>query len=166
MKRLAGLFCGLVALGLMLALWVWLRPAPPTPSDLAPIIGMVDRIVVDEMLERMEDAEGEPLDTDEPDPFYIAPHSKLPLEWAYRRTKQHELQAELDGASIRVLDLLSRFRGDLEYLMKRAGLSVPGELPPGGAPMPPPVDPMMAGGAPMPPGDPMMGGMPPPPMPV
>ncbi len=103
----------------------------------------VDRILVDEMLERMEDAEGEELDPDEPDPFYVAPHSKLPLEWAYRRTKQHELQAELDGASLRVLDLLARFRGDIEHFMRKAGIPIPGEEPP--APTAPPIDPMIAG---------------------
>jgi murein L,D-transpeptidase YafK len=53
MRRLAGLFAGVVALGLMLALWVWLRPAPPTPSDLALIIGVVDRIVVEKSARRM-----------------------------------------------------------------------------------------------------------------
>jgi hypothetical protein len=99
----------------------------------------VDRLVVDEMLQRMEDAEGEPLEMGEPDPFYVAPHAKLPLEWAYRRTKQHELQAELDGASLRVLDLLGRFRSDLEHFMRKAGIPIPGEPPP---PMAPPVDPM------------------------
>ncbi len=52
MKRAAGLFALIAALALLLALWVWVRPAPP-PSDLPVIAGMVDRIVVEKSARRM-----------------------------------------------------------------------------------------------------------------
>ncbi len=128
----------------------------------------VDRLVVDEMIESMLDAD----DSDEPeaggpDPAYKAPNGYLPLEWAHKRAHQRRLQADLDGASQRVLDLMTQFIDDIQYLMDKneatamtpAGGPVDSlaALPPG-APLPPP---------PMPPGPPMPppgGGLPVPPM--
>jgi hypothetical protein len=108
-----------------------------------------DRLLVDEMLEAMLDAE-EPANDNGIDPNYKAPNGYLPLQWAHKRAHQKRLQAEIDGAPTYVLDLLGRFIDDVAYLMQRAGIAAPpgvggppAPMPPdGGQPMAPPMDPM------------------------
>jgi len=126
-----------------------------------------DKLLVDEMLEAMLDA-AEPANDnggedalDDADAGYVAPHKYLPLEWAHRRAHQKRLQAEMDGAPAYVLERLSRFIDDLDYLMQK---NAPPAPMPGAGPMAPPMGPPP--GPPMPP--PMPGDpgamMPPPPM--
>lgn len=123
----------------------------------------IDRITVDEMIEALMDAEDVPANDNEGmDPAYKAPNGYLPLEWAHKRAHQRRLQAENNNAPQRVLDLLTQFIDDLEHLMERAGIPIPGKA----APPAPPPDMMGAPppGAPMPPVPPPGGGMPVPPM--
>ncbi len=135
-------------------------------------LATVHMLIVDEMIESMLDAETLPeMDPNAPDPAYLAPNGYLPLEWAHERAHQRRLQAQMEGASDRVLDLMTRFIDDIEYLqdkkkateMTDAGGPVdPMAMPPPGA-MPPPPPPGMPMGPPMMPqatgpgGDAMMG---------
>lgn len=132
-----------------------------------------DKLLVDEMLESMIDADAPANDNDdgdalEADAGYVAPHKYLPLDWAHRRAHQKRLQAEMEGAPAHVLDRLGRYIDDLDYLIKKNAPPPPplagaGPMGPGAGPLPPP--PMGPGGPPMPPppGDPGAM-MPPPPM--
>ena len=52
MKPAARLLALLAGLALLLALWVWVRPVPP-PTDLPPIAGMADRVVVEKSARRL-----------------------------------------------------------------------------------------------------------------
>jgi len=121
-----------------------------------------DRLLVDEILEAMLDADPETAAND--NAGYIAPNGYMPLEWAHKRAHQKRLQAQVDGAPEAVLDLLGRFIDDVAYLLDKANAPAPGPLsgtamstnlaaqpeptapigpPPGGpmpgGPMPPPV---------------------------
>lgn len=111
-----------------------------------------DKLLVDEMLESMLDAEP-PANDNGLDPNYKAPNGYLPLAWAHKRAHQKRLQAETDGAPTYVLDLLGRFIDDVAYLMaKNAPPAAPGAPAPGPAAPPPPP----GGGLPaMPPAAPM-----------
>lgn len=124
----------------------------------------VNRLIVDEMIEKMLDADDERAANDNND--YVAPNGYLPLEWAHKRAHQRRLQAEMEGAPEHVLDLLSRFIDDLAYLMDKDKATAMG---PDGAPVDPMAPaPMPSGGPMLPPppdgGVPMGGPMPPPPM--
>ncbi len=115
----------------------------------------VNRLIVDEMVEAMLDAEDAPAndnaDPDAPDASYVPPNSYLPLAWAHKRAHQRRLQAQMNGAGERVLNLLTRFIDDLEFL--EPSLKQP-ELPqPSAAPVDPNMPPPTGGGLPM---DPMM----------
>lgn len=113
-----------------------------------------DKLLVDEMLEAMLDADQPANDNDE-DAGYFAPHGYLPLQWAHRRAHQKRLQAEMEGAPFYVLDRLSRWIDDLAYLMDKNAPPPPPDAGMGAPPLGPPMGP--------PPGDP--GLMPPPPPP-
>ncbi len=115
----------------------------------------VDRLIVDEMIEAMLDEGDKPANDNDPDDGYIAPNGYLPLEWAHRRTQLRRLQAEMDGAPERVLDLLTRFIDDLQYLMDKNAATASNAL---GGPADPAAPPPPAG--PMPPPPPPGGGMP------
>lgn len=96
-----------------------------------------DRLVVDEMLERMLDAEEE--DGDE---AYMAPSAYQDLGWAAKRAQQKLNRALLDGADEFNMDLLRRFIKHAQELMKAAAPppppGAPGLAPPPGASAPPP----------------------------
>lgn len=100
----------------------------------------VDRLIVDEMIEKMLDSEDESAANDNAD--YVAPHQYLPLEWAYKRAHQRRLQAEMNAAPEHVLALLDRFIDDLDYEMNPAKAT---EMTPEGGPVDPnavpPIDP-------------------------
>jgi hypothetical protein len=133
----------------------------------------VDRLITDEMIEAMLDAEDRPANDNDPDDGYIAPTGYLPLEWAHKRAHQRRLQAQMEGAPERVLELLTRFIDDLQYLMDKKAATESNALggpmdpmaPPPIGPEPPPppgggmpVDPMMPPMAMAPGGDQLMAG--------
>ena len=118
----------------------------------------VDRMRVDEIIERMLDADDSAAANDNED--YIAPDGYMPLEWAHKRAHQRRNQAQMDGAPEAVLDLLARFIDDVAYLMDKAKAS---EMTPDGGPVDPMAQPPPPPGGPMPP-PPPGGGLPPPPM--
>lgn len=132
----------------------------------------VNRTIVDEMIEAMLDEDG-PANDNDPDDGYIAPNGYLPLDWAHKRAHQRRLQAQMEGAPERVLDLLTRFIDDLQYLMDKPAATAtnalggpmdPAAPPPLGPPPPPlpgggmPVDPMQPPMAMAPGGDQLMSG--------
>lgn len=97
-----------------------------------------DRLVVDEMIERMLDAEEE-----EGDEAYFAPSAYQDLQWAAKRCQQKLNRAMLDGADEYNMDLLRRFIKHAGELMKAAAppappVGAPGLAPPPGASAPPP----------------------------
>lgn len=111
-----------------------------------------DKLVIDEMLERMLEAE-----EDEGDDAYMPPTSYQPFEWAARRAQQKYNRALLDGAPEYNLDLLQRFMKHCDTELKK--------LTPA-APMPGPANinglPTVPGAAPPPPGPAMPPGPAPP----
>jgi hypothetical protein len=116
----------------------------------------VDRICVDEMIEAMLDSDkADTAANDNGD--YLAPNGYLPLAWAHKRAHQRRLQAQMDGAPQHVLDLLTRFIDDCDFLMtpkvQNAQAVVDGAVPPGSPPMP-------TGPGPGAPAPPPMGGQP------
>lgn len=132
----------------------------------------VDRLNVDEMIEAMLDTQQDVAANDNSD--YLEPNAYLPLAWAQRRAHQRLLQAQMEGAPTYVLDLMSRFIDDLQYLETKKvkppqGVVDPGAPPPQ-QPLPPPPPPGPDGGQPImpsaltPAGDQLM--QPPPGMPV
>jgi hypothetical protein len=108
-----------------------------------------DKLLVDEMLESMLDAEQSANDNADEgiDPNYKAPHGYLPLAWAHRRAHQKRLMAETDGAPVYVLDLLTRFIDDVKLLMDREQAELAAKNAPPPAPIAPPPP---GGGQPMP----------------
>lgn len=96
-----------------------------------------DRLVVDEMIERMLDAE-----ESEGDAAYFAPSAYQDLGWAAKRAQQKLNRALLDGAEEYNLDLLRRFIKHADQLMKAAqpppAAPGPGLAPPAPATAPPP----------------------------
>jgi hypothetical protein len=136
---------------------------------------LAPRILVDEMIESMLDAEDNPANDYndvEPDGF-IAPNEFLPLDWAHERAHLRRLEAQMNGAPEKVLDLLRRFIDALDQLIARRdgrdplpmtadGGPVDPTAPPPIGPQPPPpgggmpVDPMMMPQAVTPAGDQLM----------
>lgn len=112
-----------------------------------------DKLVIDEMLERMLEAAEE-----EGEDAYMPPTSYQPFEWAARRAQQKYNRALLDGAPDFNLDLLQQYMKhcdkELAKLTPAApppgpaninGMPTPGGAPaPGPASMPGPVPPMAA----------------------
>lgn len=112
-----------------------------------------DKLVVDEMLERMLEAEEE-----DGEDAYMPPTSYQPFEWAARRAQQKYNRALLDGAPEFNLDMLQRFMKHCQVEITKltptaptpgpaningvatmpAGTMVPGQpaaMPPGPAPI-------------------------------
>jgi hypothetical protein len=110
-----------------------------------------DKLVVDEMIDRMLEAEEE-----EGDDAYMPPTAYQPFEWAARRAQQKYNRALLDGAPEFNLDMLQRFikhaQKEIEKLTPQAPMPAPANIngmamPPGAPPAPDP----MAGGPATPP---------------
>jgi len=113
-----------------------------------------DKLVVDEMLERMLYAE-----EDEGNDAYMPPTSYQPFEWAARRAQQKYNRALLDGAPEFNLDFLMRFMKHCQHEIDKltpaaptpgpaningvatlgAGMTLPGSPDVNGAPMPAPA---------------------------
>lgn len=79
-----------------------------------------DKLVIDEMLERMLEAEEE-----EGDDAYMPPTSYQPFEWAARRAQQKYNRALLDGAPEYNTDLLQRFMKHCDVELKKLTPSAP-----------------------------------------
>jgi hypothetical protein len=109
----------------------------------------VDRLIVDEMIESMLDADDKPTNPEEPDPAYLAPNGYLPLEWAHKRAHQRRLEAQMNGANQRVLSLLGTFIDDCAYLMDKAAEPAAPVAPGAAAPPPPPPGSPPGGGLPV-----------------
>lgn len=106
------------------------------------------------------------LDADEPDApgTYIAPEPSWPLQVLYERFLYAETGEVSEGAPDANMDLLRRFRSQLEDTAKKVGIQLPGMPAPGQAPMANMPAPTAGGGpAPAPMGGPPLG--PPPPGP-
>lgn len=86
-----------------------------------------DLLVVDEMIERMLDAEEE-----EGESAFMAPSAYQNLEWAAKRAQQRYNRALLDGAPEFNLELLRRFIKQCQVEMQK----MPAAAPPGAPGMP------------------------------
>lgn len=109
-----------------------------------------DKLVIDEMLDRMLEAE-----EDEGDDAYMPPTSYQPFEWAARRAQQKYNRALLDGAPEYNLELLRRYIKHCDTEMKKLTPEAPapqpanimgaaGMSPPAPGPAAPPAPPMAA----------------------
>ncbi len=114
----------------------------------------VNQLQIDEILESLLDTKREVAANDNTD--YIAPHKYMNLGWAQRRAHQKRTQAEMDGAPQAVLDLVTRFIDDVQYLEDQEKASA---MTPDGGPVNPLAPPPGPPGGPMPPGGPG-GGLP------
>ncbi len=108
-----------------------------------------DKLVIDEMLDRMLEA-----DEEEGDDAYMPPTSYQPFEWAARRAQQKYNRALLDGAPEYNLDFLQRYIKHCDVEIKKAtpAAPMPGPANVMGADvnaLPPPAQPMPAGPGPM-----------------
>ncbi len=135
--------------------------APDLQAELD--IETADKLVIDEQIECMLDAEME-----EGQSAFKTPSPYVDLKWAARRAQQRHNRAQIDGAPEYNLDLLRQYIEMCEEMMAKTGVADTSAAPPDGAsppapppgaPVPPPMPP--GGGEPMPP----PGAMPPPPMP-
>ncbi len=113
-----------------------------------------DKLVVDEMLERMLDAE-----EDEGEEAYMPPTAYQPFEWAARRAQQKYNRAVLDGAPEYNLEMLQRFMKHCDVEMKKLTPAAPAPapaningmaMPPAAPGAPAPMDPMAGAAAPAP----------------
>ena len=83
-----------------------------------------DKLVIDEMIERMLDAE-----EDEGDGAYMPPTSYQPFEWAARRSQQKYNRALLDGAPEYNLDMLQRYMKHCDVEIKKLTPAAPPPAP-------------------------------------
>lgn len=83
-----------------------------------------DKLVIDEMLERMLEAE-----EDEGEDAYMPPTSYQPFEWAARRAQQKYNRALLDGAPEYNLDMLQRFMKHCDVEIKKLTPAAPMPAP-------------------------------------
>ncbi len=111
-----------------------------------------DKLLVDEIIESMLDA----TDRESANDNYVDPHGDLPLAWGIRRVHQKKLQAQMEGAPLHVLQVLDRFKQDLQYLEEKAAreaaakaAGAAGPTPLGGGPPPPDAPMPPDGGVPM-----------------
>lgn len=111
-----------------------------------------DKLVIDEMLERMLDAE-----EDEGDRAYMPPTAYQPFDWAARRAQQKYNRALLDGAPEFNLDMLQRFMKQCQQEMNKLTPAAPSPGPANVSGMPTMPD----AGAPPGPAQPMPGPSPP-----
>jgi hypothetical protein len=103
-----------------------------------------DRLVIDEILEAMMEAE-----EDEGESAYIPPSAYQDIEWAGRRAQQKLNRATLDKTPEFNKDMLRRYLKDIDRMKAKMAPPpppMPAMPPPGAPPMPPPP-----GGMPMPP---------------
>lgn len=93
-----------------------------------------DRLVVDEMLEVMMDAE----DDAEEEEVYLSPSSYQDLKWAARRAQQKLNRGILDGLPEFNQSLLRRYLKEAETQMKEQAAAMAPPAPAGASPAPPP----------------------------
>jgi hypothetical protein len=102
---------------------------------------IADKLVIDETLERMLEA-----DEEEGEDAYMPPSAYQPFEWAARRAQQKYNRALLDGCPEYNLDFLRRYMKHCDVEIKKQTASAPAPTNTNGAPpMPgaaPPADPM------------------------
>jgi hypothetical protein len=105
------------------------------------------QLVVDEMLERMRDA-----DEEEGEDAYMPPTAYQPFQWAAERAQQFYNRGLLDGMPEYNLDLLRRFQKQCQVEIQKMTPAMPGPSPANinGLPIPGAAAPMPGGPAPMP----------------
>lgn len=107
------------------------------------------RLLVDEILERMLDAQ-----EDDGEAAYIEPTPYLPLQWAAKRGNDRMLHAQLNGAPDHVLEHVRQWIDDCEWLIDQGAANDVADptAPPveGAAPGQVPPMPQPAGAPPMP----------------
>lgn len=98
-----------------------------------------DKLVIDEIIERMLDAAEE-----EGDSAYMPPTAYQPFDWAARRAQQKLNRALLDGAPEYNLDLLRRYMKQCQTEQDKLTSAAPQQRPNGAPPSPGPAEPMPA----------------------